>query len=1043
MAFPLKYNTASQEVPLGYFLDSSDGDTEETGLTIANTDIKLWKSGSTTLANKNSGGAAHISNGVYYATMDATDTNAYGPLVIFVHISGALTVRLECVVMEADAYDALYAASGTGHIEADVVQVSGDASAADNLESQYDTAGLTGDTFPATQAQAGNIATGAGGLSALISAFAKVGAEPETNTYVATQEGDGVYHIVEDDGGNTDFYYEATVSAGAKATAFKWVGYIQSNGDTVDVYYWDWVSSTYKQITSPGGSNGTTPIEEVFDVPVGATGTGANEGKARLRFDSTTTTAIATDKLLCEFSQASVTVGYANGAIWINTNASNTNTVDFVDGTADNPVSTWAAALTLSASLGITRFEISNGSSITLSGNSDGYTLLGHTWTIALNGQSIAGTHVENANVSGIGTGATPPLFEGCHFSNATLPPAHLTDCGLGATITAGSTGDFFFDVCHSSIAGTSTPVFDFGAALNASNLNMRGYSGGIEIQNMGAGTGSYDMSLEGHGQLVINANCSATSTIAIRGHFPVTDNAGGAVTLSRDGNYVESEIVDAAWDEILTGATHNITNSAARILRQIQEGGYENAAVWIDTVNGAPGGDGTVTDPVDDITAALVVAVAANYRRLEYVTGSSDTLVAAVDGYCIHGFGYTLALGGQSIAGSRIHNAMISGVCTGATPEFRKCTFGNVTLPPCTIRGGAFSGVMTISGAGDYYLSKCFSAIAGTGLPTFDFGAAVGSTDLNIRHYSGGVHIHNIGRVGTDNMSLEGDGQLILNANCVGGTIAIRGHFTVTDNAGDVVTLSDDARYDIQQINDQVDLGLSDYDGPTKAEMDSGHALLATEAKQDVIDANLDSVLVDTGTTLPAEHAALNDLSAADALSQASAALVAIHLDHLLAVDYDPTSKPGVATALLNELVEGDGGVSRYTANALEQAPTGGSAPTVGQIVDGVWDEQKAGHVAGGSMGEEVQSHATSPEIAALNDLTSAEVGDAVLDEPVEGALTLRNAARLILAFTAGRTSGGSTPTVTFRDQANTKDRIVMTVDADGDRSATVVDGS
>ena len=52
--------------------------------------------------------------------------------------------------------------------------------------------------------------------------------------------------------------------------------------------------------------------------------------------------------------------------------------------------------------------------------------------------------------------------------------------------------------------------------------------------------------------------------------------------------------------------------------------------------------------------------------------------------------------------------------------------------------------------------------------------------------------------------------------------------------------------------------------------------------------------------------------------------ALDEIHLDHLLAADYDPASKPGVATALLNELVENDSGVSRFTENALEQAPSG-----------------------------------------------------------------------------------------------------------------------
>lgn len=48
------------------------------------------------------------------------------------------------------------------------------------------------------------------------------------------------------------------------------------------------------------------------------------------------------------------------------------------------------------------------------------------------------------------------------------------------------------------------------------------------------------------------------------------------------------------------------------------------------------------------------------------------------------------------------------------------------------------------------------------------------------------------------------------------------------------------------------------------------------------------------------------------------------IHLDHLLAVAYDPASKPGAADALLNEIVENDGGVSRFTENALEQAPSG-----------------------------------------------------------------------------------------------------------------------
>ena len=110
MTIHLKEATASQEVPLGHFVDDSDGVTAMTGLTIANTDIKVWKTGATTLANKNSGGATHISGGIYYCVLDATDTNTVGPLVLFVAVSGALAVRVECEVLPANVFDARYGA---------------------------------------------------------------------------------------------------------------------------------------------------------------------------------------------------------------------------------------------------------------------------------------------------------------------------------------------------------------------------------------------------------------------------------------------------------------------------------------------------------------------------------------------------------------------------------------------------------------------------------------------------------------------------------------------------------------------------------------------------------------------------------------------------------------------------------------------------------------------------------------------------------------------------------------------------------------------
>jgi hypothetical protein len=116
MSIKLKQSTASQEVPLGPFVDKTDGSTAEAALTIANTDIKLWKTGATALVSKNSGGATYMSNGVYYTVLDATDTATLGPLVIFVHITAeALPVRVECEVLLANVYDALV--GGTEFLE--------------------------------------------------------------------------------------------------------------------------------------------------------------------------------------------------------------------------------------------------------------------------------------------------------------------------------------------------------------------------------------------------------------------------------------------------------------------------------------------------------------------------------------------------------------------------------------------------------------------------------------------------------------------------------------------------------------------------------------------------------------------------------------------------------------------------------------------------------------------------------------------------------------------------------------------------------------
>ncbi|KKM83304.1 hypothetical protein LCGC14_1310740 [marine sediment metagenome] len=63
--------------------------------------------------------------------------------------------------------------------------------------------------------------------------------------------------------------------------------------------------------------------------------------------------------------------------------------------------------------------------------------------------------------------------------------------------------------------------------------------------------------------------------------------------------------------------------------------------------------------------------------------------------------------------------------------------------------------------------------------------------------------------------------------------------------------------------------------------------------------------------------------------------------------------------------------------------------------------------------------------------------------EDIVEGTLTQKEAMRLLLAVLTGLTSGGGTDTLTFRDIGDTKDRLVATVDRDGNRTFIIKDVS
>jgi hypothetical protein len=134
----LKQSTAVT-IKMGPFLDEDDGKTVESALTLSQADFRVSKNGGNFAQKNEASAATHDELGYYDVSIDTTDTNTLGRLLIAVHESGALPVWKEFMVVPANTYDSLV--GGSDNLEVDAVAVSGDSTAADNLESDYDGTG--------------------------------------------------------------------------------------------------------------------------------------------------------------------------------------------------------------------------------------------------------------------------------------------------------------------------------------------------------------------------------------------------------------------------------------------------------------------------------------------------------------------------------------------------------------------------------------------------------------------------------------------------------------------------------------------------------------------------------------------------------------------------------------------------------------------------------------------------------------------------------------------------------------------------------------
>ena len=97
------------------------------------------------------------------------------------------------------------------------------------------------------------------------------------------------------------------------------------------------------------------------------------------------------------------------------------------------------------------------------------------------------------------------------------------------------------------------------------------------------------------------------------------------------------------------------------------------------------------------------------------------------------------------------------------------------------------------------------------------------------------------------------------------------------------------------------------------------------------------------------------------------------------------------VVTDKVDTALELDTAVYRWTANALEQAPTGGGA-SAATIADAVWDEARAGHVTAGTFGFYLDASISG--VSGGGGASAGDIADAVWDEVLSGHVTVGSAA-------------------------------------------------
>jgi hypothetical protein len=240
--------------------------------------------------------------------------------------------------------------------------------------------------------------------------------------------------------------------------------------------------------------------------------------------DNSTGTAVVVSQIL---DANSINHNLYEGAVHVDP-ASGVTGTEFPTGTLLKPVNNMADALVIAGNEGLSTFKLLSATTIPAVGDFSEKAFRGEISAVPLTvsaGALVDGCDYEVVQLSGQLSGTS--LLRDCLIVNVTDFNGIAENCVIAGSVTCTGSSDTLFINCYSSVDVVTPPTVDFGGASGPDTV-FRGYIGDVTFSNLNRANAKVSMDLAS-GDVIVDSTV-LSGTVVVRGQGTIVNNAAAGV---------------------------------------------------------------------------------------------------------------------------------------------------------------------------------------------------------------------------------------------------------------------------------------------------------------------------------------------------------------------------------------------------------------------------------------------------------------------------------------------------------------------------------